>query len=226
MKHVDALYHHSPVLPTNMTQTYFQAFSFSQRWAWRYRLLCRETAVRYKCANVTEEWNPQENHQPCSVALAHWPTLITEAAASHHKLTPYARTQSHPRNQQSPRASSCYFPIITYRPLHFILPSNTCYHKFNNCQTKCNLFSSLYFCRQLYMFRMLTPIIRSLYNCNYSFWYWLTGSTTIRSRWVPTQQREWMVVDPVNHYQKLYLHLYQLLMVCQHPKHVELPTEI
>jgi len=41
------------------------------------------------------------------------------------------------------------------------------------------------------MFRVLTPIIRSSYNCKYSFWYWLTGSTTIRFRcWVRTQQRE------------------------------------
>ena len=37
------------------------------------------------------------------------------------------------------------------------------------------------------MFRVLTHIIRSSYNCNYSFWYWLTGSTTICSRrWVGT----------------------------------------
>ena len=43
--------------------------------------------------------------------------------------------------------------------------------EFNNCPTRCDSFSLLYFCRQLYMFRMLTPIIRSLYNCNYSFWY-------------------------------------------------------
>ena len=71
--------------------------------------------------------------------------------------------------------------------------------EFNNCPTRCDLFSLLHFCRQLYMFRVLTPITRSSYNCNYSFWYWLTGSTTIRSRcWVG----------------------------CQHPKHVELPTEI
>ena len=76
--------------------------------------------------------------------------------------------------------------------------------KFNNCPTRCDLFSLLYFCKQLYMFRVLTPIIRSSYSCNYSFWYWLTGSTTIRSRcWVPTQQQEWMVADPVNQYQKL-----------------------
>ena len=25
------------------------------------------------------------------------------------------------------------------------------------------------------MFRVLTPIIRSSYNCNYSFWFWLTA---------------------------------------------------
>ena len=53
---------------------------------------------------------------------------------------------------------------------------------FNNCPTRCDLFSLSYFCRQLYMFRVLTPIIRSSYNCNYSFWYRLTGYTTIRSR--------------------------------------------
>jgi len=35
-------------------------------------------------------------------------------------------------------------------------------------------FSLLYFCRQLYMFWVLTHI------CNYSFWHWLTGSTTFR----------------------------------------------
>jgi len=59
--------------------------------------------------------------------------------------------------------------------------------EFNNCPTRCNLFSLLHFCRQLYMFRVLTPIIRSLYNSNYSFWYRLTGSTTICSCcWVGT----------------------------------------
>ena len=59
--------------------------------------------------------------------------------------------------------------------------------EFNNYPTRCDLFSLLYFCRQLYMFRVLTPIIRSWYSCNYSFWYWLTGSNTIRFRcWVGT----------------------------------------
>ena len=59
--------------------------------------------------------------------------------------------------------------------------------EFNNFPTRCDLFSLLHYCRQLYMFRVLTPIIRSWYNCKYSFWYWLTGSTTIRFRcWVGT----------------------------------------
>jgi len=85
--------------------------------------------------------------------------------------------------------------------------------EFNNCQTRCDLFSLLHLCRQLYMFRVLTPIIRTLYNYNYSFWYWLTGSTTICFRcWGSTQQRKRMAVDPVNQYQKLYLQLYKLLM--------------
>ena len=74
--------------------------------------------------------------------------------------------------------------------------------EFNNCPTRCDLYSLLNFCRQLYTFRVLTPIIRSSYNCNYSFWYWLTGFTTIRSHcwvgtqqsrcWVGTQQREFI----------------------------------
>ena len=62
--------------------------------------------------------------------------------------------------------------------------------EFNNFPTRCDLFSLLHFCRQLYMFRVLTPIIRSSYSCDYSFWYWLTGSTTIRfSCWVGTKKK-------------------------------------
>jgi hypothetical protein len=35
------------------------------------------------------------------------------------------------------------------------------------------MYSSLYFCKLLYMFRVVTPpIIRSTYNCNYSIWHW------------------------------------------------------
>ena len=54
-------------------------------------------------------------------------------------------------------------------------------------QQDATVFSLLYFCSQLYIFRALTPITSSLYNCNYSFWHWLTGSTTICSCcWVGT----------------------------------------
>jgi len=38
-------------------------------------------------------------------------------------------------------------------------------------QQDATVFSLLYFCRQLNMFRVLTPIIRSSYSCNYSFWH-------------------------------------------------------
>ena len=54
-------------------------------------------------------------------------------------------------------------------------------------QQDVTVFSLLHFCRQLYMFWVWTLIIRSLYSCNYNFWYWLTGSTTISSHyWVGT----------------------------------------
>ena len=71
--------------------------------------------------------------------------------------------------------------------------------EFINCPTRCNLFSLLHFCRQLYMFPVLTPTIRSSYNCSYSLWYWLTGSTTIRSRW-------WVGTDSCESYDR-YLHI-------------------
>ena len=72
--------------------------------------------------------------------------------------------------------------------MHFIYTwVHALWIEFNSCPTRCDLFSLLHFCRQLYMFQVLTPIIRSSYSCNYSFWYWLTGSTTIHSRcWVGT----------------------------------------
>jgi len=40
-----------------------------------------------------------------------------------------------------------------------------------NVQQDTTVFSLLYFWRQLCMFWLLTPIIRSLYKCNYSFWH-------------------------------------------------------
>jgi len=40
-------------------------------------------------------------------------------------------------------------------------------------QQDATMYSCLYFCKLLYMFRMVTPpIIRSTYNCNYSIWHW------------------------------------------------------
>jgi len=40
-------------------------------------------------------------------------------------------------------------------------------------QQDASMYSSLYFCKPLYMFRVITPpIIRSTCNFNYSIWYW------------------------------------------------------
>ena len=52
----------------------------------------------------------------------------------------------------------CYF---CYKPRN----------EFDDCPTRCDLLSLLHLCRQLYMFRVLTPNIRISYSCNYSFWY-------------------------------------------------------
>jgi len=49
-------------------------------------------------------------------------------------------------------------------------------------QQDATVFSLLHFRRQLYIFRVLVPIIRSSNSCNYSFWHWSAGSATIRSR--------------------------------------------
>jgi hypothetical protein len=40
-------------------------------------------------------------------------------------------------------------------------------------QQDATMYSLLYFCKLLYMFRVVTPpIIRSTYNCNYSILHW------------------------------------------------------
>jgi hypothetical protein len=40
-------------------------------------------------------------------------------------------------------------------------------------QKVATMYSLLYLCKLLYMFRIITPpIIRSTYNCNYSIWHW------------------------------------------------------
>jgi len=70
------------------------------------------------------------------------------------------------------------------------------------------------------MFRGLT-IIRSLYNCNYNFWHWSTGPATIRSRC------ERMAVDPVKSIPEAVITVVRAPDDgCQHPKHVELPTDM
>jgi len=47
-------------------------------------------------------------------------------------------------------------------------------------------------------------------NATYLVYYITVGSSTC---WVGNQQRKRMVVDPVHQYQKLYLQLYELLMM-------------
>ena len=47
-------------------------------------------------------------------------------------------------------------------------------------QQGATVFRLLYFCRQLYMFRVMTPVIRSSYNLNYGFWHWSTAMNKIR----------------------------------------------
>jgi len=115
--------------------------------------------------------------------------------------------------------------------------------KFNNCPTRCDLFGLLHLCRQLYMFQVLTPIIRSSYNCNYSCWYWLTGSTMIRSHcWigtdscVPYVQYTWISsnsttrADGSRFGKRVPEAVITVVWApddgCQHPKHIEQPTEI
>ena len=42
-----------------------------------------------------------------------------------------------------------------------------------NVQQDATVYTLLYFCKLLYMFRVVSPpIIRSAYKCNYSIWHW------------------------------------------------------
>ena len=92
------------------------------------------------------------------------PTLI------HVKAVLYWKTQIHftASNQISPRIhlrKSCWI---------------TNEDNLTTVHQDATVFSLLHFCRQLYMFRMLTRTIRSWYSCNYSFCYWLTAMSKIR----------------------------------------------
>jgi len=54
-------------------------------------------------------------------------------------------------------------------------------------QQDATIYSLLYFCKLLYMFRVVTPhIIRSTYNCNYSIWLWSN-----RLCYLPLWWRSW-----------------------------------
>jgi len=95
-------------------------------------------------------------------------------------------------------------------------------------QQDATVFSLLYFCRQLYMFRVLTPIIRSSYSCSYSFWHRSTGSgyhPLSFLSWNSTMRADgtrpgWPVPEAV------ITAVPALDDGCLHPKHVELPTEM
>ena len=59
-------------------------------------------------------------------------------------------------------------------------------------QQDATVFSLLHFCRQLYMFRVLTSATRSSYNCNYSFWHCQPGLLP-SALVVELEQREWPI---------------------------------
>jgi len=65
-------------------------------------------------------------------------------------------------------------------------------------QQDATVFSLLHFCRQLYMFRVLTPIIRSSYSCNYCFWHWSAGSSREFDTCYQTVWRHlsWIILPP------------------------------
>ena len=88
-------------------------------------------------------------------------------------------------------------------------------------QQDATIYSLLYFCKLLYMFRVvIPPISRSTYNCNYSIWHW---SNCLCYLPLPRKVAEtvWPVPDAV------------ITVICapddgwnHHPKHVEQFTEI
>jgi len=92
----------------------------------------------------------------------------------------------------------------------------------------------LYFCKLLYMFRVVTlPIIRSTYNCNYSIWPWSNRLCYLPLRWW-----SWTSVPTSPPYRKVAETVWPgpdavITVICApddgwsyHPKHVEQFTEI
>jgi len=83
-------------------------------------------------------------------------------------------------------------------------------------QQDATMYSLLYFCKSLYMFRVVTPlIIRSTYNCNYSIWHWSN-----RLCYLPLWWSRWNVVPTadINNINKCptrcdYIHFIILLLL-------------
>jgi len=71
-------------------------------------------------------------------------------------------------NAMSP--SNCHTDFLQSLEQHSIYAHwsecNNTRTEFNNCPTRCDLFSLLHFCRQLYMFWVLTPIYYYSFDLN------------------------------------------------------------
>jgi len=93
------------------------------------------------------------------LCTSYLPMLIICSTSSSSLISSPPFSEGHPM---------LYIYIHTHTHIH-----GSVHHESNliNCPTRCDLFNLLLFCKQLYMFRVLTPIIRSWYSCNYSFWY-------------------------------------------------------
>jgi len=62
-------------------------------------------------------------------------------------------------------------------------------------QQDATMYSLLYFCKLLYMFRVVTPpIVRSTYNCNYSIWHW-SNRLCYLPLWRKVAEAVWPVPD-------------------------------
>jgi hypothetical protein len=66
-------------------------------------------------------------------------------------------------------------------------------------QQDATIYSLLYICKLLYMFRLVTPLtIRNTYNCIYRIWHWSNVSATFRYGGdVGNAQTVWPVPDAV-----------------------------
>jgi hypothetical protein len=92
-----------------------------------------------------------------------------------------------------------------------------------NCPTSCFYISLLYFCRLLYMFRVvIPPIIKNTYNCNYCIWHWSNCLCLLPLSW-----RSWNSVGQLLtllHLVRTAMYLYdnipQLLLLFSTPYHL------